>query len=67
MARFTAQHANSMIPLATQRSEWGKLINKWRNYDKDFAGYFQNRNTWLDAFLPAAALPEMGDPIKIGS
>jgi len=65
LARFTAQHANSMIPLATQRSEWGKLLNPTqRLYEKDFTGYFRNRNTWLDAFLPGTALLEAGDPIS---
>ena len=62
--RLAASNVNNMIPLATQRREWGKLLNNTqRLYDRDFQGYMRNSNTWLDAFMPHAALPEAGDPI----
>jgi hypothetical protein len=58
IARWSAATANSGLPWSGQRRDWGKLLNpQLRDFERNFGGYFRNRNAFLDAGLPNTALP----------
>lgn len=64
MSRYLAANVNMGIPLATQRREWGKLLDSTqRNYERDMQGYLRNQNTFLEVFAPSAKLPYAIDSI----
>lgn len=64
MSRYLAANINMGQPLATQRREWGKLLDPTlRNYDRDMQGYLRNQNTFLEFFAPNAKLPYQIDSI----
>ena len=52
-ARIAASLANSVIPLAGQRAEWGRLMGEGtKEIEKDFIDYMRNRNKFLTDLPP---------------